>query len=71
MRYAVKAMRGNSVVELRLEAEDEVAARETARKEGYTVLAVQRGSYAWPSAPRGSFRWRFSACSSWRCSRLG
>src|SRR3954468_9288431 len=48
MRYAVKAMRGNSVVELRLEAVDEVAVRETALTDGYTVLAVQRGSYAWP-----------------------
>jgi len=49
MRYAVKAMRGNSVVELRLDAVDEVAVRESALKEGYTVLAVQRGSYAWPT----------------------
>jgi general secretion pathway protein F len=47
MRYAVKAMRGDSVVDLRLEAEDDVAAREAALREGYTVLAVHRSAHAW------------------------
>jgi len=55
MRYAVKAMRGNSVVELRLEAADEAAVRESALKDGYTVLAVHRGAYAWPKLPTRQF----------------
>jgi general secretion pathway protein F len=56
MRYAVKAMRGDSVVDLRLEAEDDVAAREAASREGYTVLAVRRGRTEWRAPlPRRAF----------------
>lgn len=44
MRYAVKAMRGDAVVDLRLDVEDDTAARDEARRQGYVVLAVRRRS---------------------------
>jgi general secretion pathway protein F len=44
MRYAVKAMRGDAVVDIDLEAGDAMAAREQLIRQGYAVLAVrQRG----------------------------
>jgi len=42
MHYSVKAMRGDSVVDLDLEAGDAVAARDAAAGKGYEVLAVRR-----------------------------
>jgi general secretion pathway protein F len=42
MRYAVKAMRGEAVIDVELDAEDSVAAREEAARRGYEVLAVRR-----------------------------
>jgi general secretion pathway protein F len=45
MRYAVKAMRGDAVVDIDLEAGDAIAAREQLSRQGYAVLAVkQRGA---------------------------
>jgi general secretion pathway protein F len=42
MRYTVKAMRGDAVVDLHFEAGDAGAAREQASRQGYAVLAVRR-----------------------------
>lgn len=41
MRYAVKAVRGQAVVDLQLEAPDLLAAREEALRQGYSVLSVK------------------------------
>src|SRR5688572_7794377 len=42
MRFAVKAMRGEAVVDLQLDAEDDIAAREEALRQGYRVLTVRK-----------------------------
>src|SRR5207247_1895035 len=41
MRYTVKAMRGDAVVDLELEAPDVTAAREEASRQGYDVLLLR------------------------------
>src|SRR4051812_1453375 len=41
MRFSVKAMRGQAVVDLELDAHDAAAAREEARRQGYDVLSLR------------------------------
>jgi len=45
MRYTVKAMRGDAVVDLDLEAQDPLAARDEAVRQGYEALVVRRRSF--------------------------
>jgi general secretion pathway protein F len=45
VRYAIKAMRGDAVVDLDLEAGDPGAARDAAARQGYSVLAVRQHGF--------------------------